>query len=278
MQHLRAAELPRRHGMDRPNIIYSSHNRPVSTASAKRLPRACRSKHSYPCPASPTAPRSRRLAERPDRHQLHLAAVSSTTNMTLGVLFEYDNDDLGTFGRSTAPTRPRASCSSTATSARRATASPAPTTSTSTTCCRRQVPLLEQIADIDGLRRGVLQYRREPPAPVLEHDVRRVDRPGTAELHPNVPPSIADPAFSNRTRSLILSLQNPVHPEQLGMMDTYSSVVSANLHLRNGVTGSVFLSKKADRDVASLGTNPVGREQLPAVRAADEIRLLHLLA
>ena len=39
-------------------------------------------------------------------------------------------------------------------------------------------------------------------------------------------------------------------------MDTYSSVVSANLHLQNGVTGSIFLSKKADRDAASIGTNP----------------------
>ena len=39
-------------------------------------------------------------------------------------------------------------------------------------------------------------------------------------------------------------------------MDTFSSVVSANLHLQNGVTGSVFLNKKADRDVASIGTQP----------------------
>src|SRR6185437_13823064 len=48
-----------------------------------------------------------------------------------------------------------------------------------------------------------------------------------------------------------------------GMMDTFSSVVSANLHLENGVTGSVFLSKKADRDVASIGTNPVGPTSFP---------------
>ena len=54
---------------------------------------------------------------------------------------------------------------------------------------------------------------------------------------------------------MILSLQNPVRPTQLGLMDTYSSVVSANLHLQNGVTGSIFLSKKADRDIASIGTN-----------------------
>ena len=74
----------------------------------------------------------------------------------------------------------------------------------------------------------------------------------------NVPPPLVDPTFTNRTRSLILNLQNPLRPEQLGLMDTYSSVVSANLHLQNGVTGSIFLSKKADRDVASIGTH-VGR-------------------
>ena len=74
---------------------------------------------------------------------------------------------------------------------------------------------------------------------------------------------MVDPTFSNRTRSLILSLQNPVRPTELGLMDTYSSVVSANLHLENGVTGSIFLSKKADRDVASIGSNPAGSNSFP---------------
>jgi len=83
-----------------------------------------------------------------------------------------------------------------------------------------------------------------------------ITAPGLPNFITNVPPSIGDPAFTNRTRSLVLNLQNPVHPDQLGMMDTFSSVVSANVHLENGVTGSVFLSKKADRDVASIGTNP----------------------
>ncbi len=41
-------------------------------------------------------------------------------------------------------------------------------------------------------------------------------------------------------------------------MDTCNSVVAANLHLQNGVTGSIFVNKKADRDVASLGSNPTG--------------------
>jgi hypothetical protein len=39
-------------------------------------------------------------------------------------------------------------------------------------------------------------------------------------------------------------------------MDTYSSVVSANLHLQNGITGSIFLNKEAERNIASIGTNP----------------------
>ena len=54
-----------------------------------------------------------------------------------------------------------------------------------------------------------------------------------------------------------------MHPQQLGVIDTYSSVISANLHLKNGVTGSIFLSKKADRNVASIGTNPVGGTTFP---------------
>ena len=45
-----------------------------------------------------------------------ISQVSSTTNMLIGVLFDYDNDDLGTLRRTIrTPIRPRASCSSTAT-------------------------------------------------------------------------------------------------------------------------------------------------------------------
>jgi hypothetical protein len=43
--------------------------------------------------------------------------------------------------------------------------------------------------------------------------------PGVPNYIPNVPPAPVDPNFTNRTRSLILSLQNPVRPTQLGLMD-----------------------------------------------------------
>ena len=40
-------------------------------------------------------------------------------------------------------------------------------------------------------------------------------------------------------------------------MDTTNSLVSANIRLENGISGSVLLSKVADREFASIGTGPV---------------------
>ena len=39
-------------------------------------------------------------------------------------------------------------------------------------------------------------------------------------------------------------------------MDTTNSLVSANVHLENGITGSILLSKIADREFVSIGTGP----------------------
>ncbi|KAK7883583.1 hypothetical protein LTR67_011081 [Exophiala xenobiotica] len=89
---------------------------------------------------------------------------------------------------------------------------------------------------------------------VLESCVRHVHGEGLPNFISNVPPASADPNFTNRTRSLILSFENSVRPEHLGLMDTYSSVVSANIHLQNGITGYVFLSKKAERHMVSIGS------------------------
>ena len=115
-----------------------------------------------------------------------------------------------------------------------------------------QVPLLEQIADVmaAGTSRSTTSTSA-CPASTGASSYDTFTAPGLPNYIPNVPPALVDPTFTNRTRSLILNIQNPVRPTQSGLMDTYSSVVSANLHLQNGVTGSVFLSKKADRDVAS---------------------------
>ena len=178
--------------------------------------------------------------------------------MLVAVLFDYDNNDLGTLD----PYDPDASTKGVIFlngylgAAGYTFASPDHFDVNDV--LRSQVPLLEQIADVFGW--DVALYDTDVSLPrqfwSLVYDT--FTGPGLPNYIANVPPSIADPAFTNRTRSLILSLQNDVRPQQLGLMDTYSSVVSANLHLQNGVTGSIFLSKKADRDVASIGTNPGG--------------------
>ena len=121
-----------------------------------------------------------------------------------------------------------------------------------------QVPLLEQIASVLGWDVALYDTDLSLPRQFWSMAYDTFTAPGLPNYIANVPPPIADPGFTNRTRSLVLSLQNPVRPQQIGLMDTYSSVVSANLHLQNGVTGSIFLSKKADRDVASIGTTPTG--------------------
>jgi hypothetical protein len=117
-----------------------------------------------------------------------------------------------------------------------------------------QVPLLDEIADILG--NDVAFYNIDASLPrqfwSLAYD--SFTAPGLPNYIACAPPAPVDPTFSNRTRSLILNLQNQGRPQQLGLIDTYSSVVSANLHLENGITGAIFVSKKADRDLASIGT------------------------
>jgi hypothetical protein len=125
---------------------------------------------------------------------------------------------------------------------------------------RSQVPLIDQVADIYGYEVAFYNTDISLPRQYWSLTYDAVTAPGLPNYIPNVPPSVADPTFSNRTRSLLLNFENQVHPQYLGVMDTFSSVVSIGLHLENGVTGSVFLNKKADRDVASLGSNPTGAD------------------
>ena len=61
--------------------------------------------------------------------------------------------------------------------------------------------------------------------------------PGLPNFIANVPPSLADPTFTNRTRSLILSLQNPVAPDAIGadghlQLRRLSEFASAKRHHR----------------------------------------------
>ena len=123
-----------------------------------------------------------------------------------------------------------------------------------------QLPLLDQVANLYGYEVAFYNTDLSLPRQYWSLTYDGLTGPGLPNYITNVPPSITDPTFSNRTRSLLLNLQNQVHPELIGVMDTFSSVVSVNLHLHNGVTGSVFVNKKADRDVASLGSSPTGAD------------------
>jgi len=253
--------LPSGDGMDRPNIIYSSHNRPVITSVSDEY--MGMSVSSF-LSVSGTVYSIEESALQNDQTGTSLVSqVSSMTNMVVGVLFDYDNDDLGTFGTfDDSDTTKGVVFLNGYLSAAGYTFS-SPDHFDVNDVLPSQVPLLEQIADTMGFDVAFFNTDVSLPRQFWSLTYDAYTAPGVPGFIPNVPPSIVDPTFTNRTRSLILSMQNPVHPQQLGMMDTYNSVVSANLHLRNGVTGSVFLSKKADRDVASIGTNPVGPNTIP---------------
>jgi hypothetical protein len=248
--------------MDAPNIVYSLHNRPVITpVDTSYLGMSVNSVQSL----SGVVYKIEESALSSDQvGTSFISAVSSTNNMLVGMLFDYDNNDLGTLSPydSTQSTKGIVFLNGYLSAAGYTFSSPDHFDVNDV--LPSQVPLLEQIAGAMGPGYDVAFYNPDVSLPrqywSLVYD--SFTGPGLPNFIPNVPPSIVDPAFTNRTRSLILSVQNPVRPTALGLMDTYSSVVSANLHLQNGVTGSVFLSKKADRDVASIGSNPTGSATL----------------
>ncbi|MGA3005035.1 MAG: hypothetical protein ABSE20_25275, partial [Acetobacteraceae bacterium] len=252
--------LPSGWGMDRPNIIYSPGNRAVTTPisdsykgmSVHRIRSLAGVVYNIEESALSSALTNDQAGSS------FISAVSSVANMLIGVLFEYDNDDLGTLVPYDAKesTKGLVFINGYLGAAGYAFSSPDHFDVNDVLPC--QVPLLEQVAGVLGW--DVAFYDMDPSLPrqfwSMAYDA--FTAPGLPNFVPNLPPSVADPGFTNRTRSLILSIQNPVRPQQLGLMDTFSSVVSANLHLQNGVTGSIFLNKKADRDVVSIGTNPAG--------------------
>lgn len=248
--------LPSGWGMDRPNIVYSSHNRPVFTATAANY--MGMSVNSF-LSVSGTVYNIEEAAMPADQTaSSFISAVSSTANMLVGVLFDYDNNDLGTLGTYDPTLSTKGIVFINGYLGASGYNFSSPDHFDVNDILPSQLPLLEQIAGTMGEGWDVAFYNTDISLPrqfwSLAYD--GYTAPGLPNYIANVPPSVVDPTFSNRTRSLILSLQNQVRPDQLGLMDTYSSVVSANLHLQNGVTGTVFLSKKADRDVASVGTNP----------------------
>jgi hypothetical protein len=246
--------LPSGPGMDRPNIVYSSHNRPVSTSISTNYKGM--SVNSFVSVSGVVYNIEESALSGDQVGSSFISAVSTVTNMLVGVLFDYDNDDLGTLSPYDAAQSTKGIVFLNGYLGAAGYTFSSPDHFDVNDVLPSQVPLLEQIAGIMGFDAAFYNTDVSLPRQFWSLVYDTFTAPGLPNYIANVPPSIADPTFSNRTRSLILSLQNPVRPTQLGLMDTYSSVVSANLHLQNGVTGSVFLSKKADRDVTSIGSNP----------------------
>jgi hypothetical protein len=257
-------ELPVGWYMDRPNIIYSSHNRPVETwlGQTKGL-----SVHSFFSVSGGVynieeSGLSTSLSNDQTGGQL-ISTVSSVTNMVVSVLFDYDNNDQADLlFYDPALTNKGMVLLNGYLGATGYTFS-SPDHFDVNDVLPSQVPLLDQVANLFGWEVALYNTDVSLPRQYWSLTYDGLTAPGLPNYITNVPPAIADPTFSNRTRSLLLNFENQVRPEAIGVMDTFSSVVSINLHLQNGVTGSVFLNKKADRDVASLGTNPTVANSFP---------------
>jgi hypothetical protein len=252
--------LPAGFGMDRPNIIYSPQNRPVMTpANAAYMGMSVNSFLSLSGVVYNVEESA--LAYELGNDQAgagFISAVSSVATMLVSVLFDYDNNDLGTLS----PYDPKASTKGIVVLNGYLGATgyvfSSPDHFDVNDVLPSQVPLLDQVANVMGFHQAFYDTDVSLPRQFWSMTYDTFTAAGLPNYIANVPPPSADPTFSNRTRSLILSLQNPLRPTQLGLMDTYNSVVSANLHLQNGITGSILLSKKTDRDVASIGTTSAG--------------------
>ncbi len=259
-------KLPGGWYMDRPNIIYSSHNRPVKTAPFGIMTKGL-SVHSIVSISGGVynieeSGLSTSLSNDQTGGQL-ISTVSSVSNMLVSVLFDYDNNDnANLLLYDPALTNKGVVFINGYLGATGYTFS-SPDHFDVNDVLPSQVPLLDQVADLFGYEVAFYNTDLSLPRQYWSLTYDGLTAPGLPNYIANVPPAIVDPTFSNRTRSLLLNLENQVRPQAIGVMDTFSSVVSVNLHLRNGVTGSVFVNKKADRDVASIGTNPLGGTSFP---------------
>ena len=246
--------------MDRPNVIYSLHNRVVDAAapapfrglSVNAFRSVSGTVYNIEESALDTS-----LSNDQTGGQL-ISTVSSVANMVVAVLFDYDNDELGRLpgydpdGSNKGMVLLNGYLGATGYSFS------SPDHFAVEDVLRSQVPLLDQVADIYGYEIAFYNTDLSLPRQYWSLTYDGLTAPGLPNYIANVPPAVADPTFSNRTRSLLLNFENQLRPQAVGVMDTFSSVVSISLHLKNGVTGSVFLNKKADRDIASLGSNPAG--------------------
>jgi hypothetical protein len=252
--------------MDRPNIIYSSHNRPVKTAPFGIMTKGL-SVHSllsisggvYNIEESGL---STSLSNDQTGGQL-ISTVSSVSNMLVSVLFDYDNNDRANLLVYDSDLTNKGVVFINGYLGATGYTFSSPDHFDVNDVLPSQVPLLDQIADLYGHEVALYNTDLSLPRQYWSLTYDGLTAPGLPNYIANVPPAIVDPTFSNRTRSLLLNFENQVRPQSIGVMDTFSSVVSVNLHLQNGVTGSVFVNKKADRDVASIGSNPLGGTSFP---------------
>jgi hypothetical protein len=247
--------LPAGPNMDRQNIVYLSHNRPVTSVSStaymgmsvKSIISVSGVAYSVEESALATDQVGSRL----------VSTVSSVTNLLIAMLFDYDNDDLGTMTSTTysSDKSTKGIVLLSGYSSANGYDFSSPDHFDVNDVLPSQVPFLEQVSEAMGAGWDMSFYNVDISVPrqfwSMAYDA--LTAPGLPNFISNVPPSQADPGFTNRTRSLILSLENVVRPVQLGLMDTYSSVVSVNLRLQNGITGSVFLNKKSERDMVQIG-------------------------
>jgi len=246
--------LPAGIGMDRTNIVYSSHNRPVWTATSQEYKGM--SVNSIVSVSGAVYNIEESALQSDQTGTGYISQVATASNLLIGVLFDYDNDELGTLSpyNEMTSTKGVVFINGYQSSAGYTFSSPDHFDVNDVLPC--QVPLLDEIAEVLGNDVAFYDIDASLPPQFWSFSYDYFTAPGLPNYIADAPPAPVDPTFANRTRSLLLSMQNPVRPTQLGLMDTYSSVVAANLHLENGITGAIFVSKKADRDIASIGTNP----------------------
>lgn len=253
--------LPDGIGMDRTNIIYASKNRPVFTSASDSY--MGMSVNSVVEVSGCVYNIEESAMQSDQTGSTFISQVSSISNLLIGVLFDYDNNEQGTL----APYDPAASNKGLVflngyLSSAGFTFSSADHFDVDD-ILECQVPMLNEIANILGQDVAFNNIDASLPEQFWSLAFDAFTAPGLPNYIAGVPPAPVDPTFSNRTRSLVLNMENKLRPDQLGIIDTYSSVVSANLHLANGITGAIFLGKKADRDIASIGSNPAGATTYP---------------
>ena len=254
--------------MDRPNIIYSAHNRSVVTNDG--LETRGLSIDSFISISGSVynieeSSLSSSLSNDQAGGQL-ISTVSSVQNMLVSVLFDYDNNDLGNLAASDPHFHDLTNKGVVFLNGYLGATGysfSSPDHFDVDDVAPSQLPLLDQVANLYGYDVAFYNTDLSLPRQYWSLTYDGLTAPGLPNYLANVPPSVADPTFSNRTRSLLLNFENQVRPQATGVMDTFSSVVSVNFHLQNGVTASVFVNKKADRDIASIGANPVGGASFP---------------